>query len=91
MGTFNAERIGNLKLTDVRRGYDGNIKKVYSEAKARWLLLSMFPSTSQSIIKKMFKGLMGVSPEVVDQSEPEEEIMQAEVEEDKTKKKRVVK
>lgn len=54
MSMFNPEKIPGLRLIKALRGYDGKIKKVYSESKRRWILLSMFPNNSQNIIRKKF-------------------------------------
>lgn len=54
MGMFNADRVGNLHITEVRRDHTGKISKVYSGSKGRWILMTMFPSTAQAVIRKMF-------------------------------------
>jgi hypothetical protein len=54
MGMFNPENIPNLKFTEARYGYDGKLKKVYSETKQRWILVKMFNVRAQNMLRKMF-------------------------------------
>lgn len=56
MGMFNVDKLPSLKLTKALKNHTGEITKVYSENRSRWLLISMFPSTSKSAIRKMFEN-----------------------------------
>ena len=56
MGQFAPEKVKDLNLTEGRFDHKGCLKKVFSKTKNRWLLVSMFPTQSQNILRMMFQG-----------------------------------